>query len=551
MCDENVTLVQKAHEILCQKATELLLFVASDSDRQFNKDIPSCIPIAYGLKGKSLHIETARNMINVVQNALNAKNIKVLAESLDGQWAPIVFRDSDNNPLTVYEFNKDCWSRFVKMGKSTLLKYMESFAHISGKNIEGLAKPECFDIGWYRNGNIGFDVSFKLNERKENVMFLKCYSFCGDLNIPEGLRSLQTPKMSSRSNLWGFQIAISGNFLHILGFKQIADNLPEDFSEIQTVYIDDATRNLRHDLIEVNFEEDFNEDSQLSLVNFLEDSTLTECEKIRTLLLTTHRDIMERILIILMCLNNEKWKSYDIEDLYNEHMTSTNIIFKTFLSKELGEIINFLQMLAPKNFKFPKCNNKIEKANVLGYIMGHLDRVQLKRPKMKSMKTLREIWWDEITINVPINVLRVASAEWMFKMCFPKWLCKSPVPIQYEVPCDYDEYNIFAYPEKNVARNKIEPRLIDPSHCLTNMRVHATTKCIFNCNCEAFKAVSKYNNDILSAGLVHQPLLDKQSVAFAEQVFSKNVSDARTTLGYHNEAKLVTYVCNWFHACNK
>ena len=105
----------------------------------------------------------------------------------------------------------------------------------------------------------------------------------------------------------GFPIAISGNFLHILGLKQIADNLPEDFSEIQTVHIDDVTKNLRHDLIEVNFEEDFDEDSQLSLVNFLEDSTLTECEKIRTLLLTTHGEIMERILIILVCLNNDKW----------------------------------------------------------------------------------------------------------------------------------------------------------------------------------------------------------------------------------------------------
>ena len=135
--------------------------MASDSDRQFNKDIPSFIPIAYGLKGKSIRIETARNMINVVQNALNGKNIKVLAESLDGQWAPIVFRDLDNNPLTVYEFDKDCWSRFVKMGKSTLLKYMESFAHISGKNIEGLAKPERFDIGQYRNGNIGFDAQLQ------------------------------------------------------------------------------------------------------------------------------------------------------------------------------------------------------------------------------------------------------------------------------------------------------------------------------------------------------------------------------------------------------
>ena len=147
MCDKNVNLLEKANEILRRKATELLLFVASDSDRQFNKDIPSCIPIAYGLKGKSIRIETTRKMINVVQNALNRKNIRVLAESLDGQWAPIVFRDSDNNPLTVYKFDKDCWSKFLKMGKSNLLRYMETFSHISARNIEGLAKPERFEVG--------------------------------------------------------------------------------------------------------------------------------------------------------------------------------------------------------------------------------------------------------------------------------------------------------------------------------------------------------------------------------------------------------------------
>ena len=139
----------------------------------------------------------------------------------------------------------------------------------------------------------------------------------------------------------------------------------------------------------------------------------------------------------------------------------------------------------------PNCQNKIDKANVLAYILGHSNRVQLQRPKMKYMKTLREICWEEIDINLPINVLRVGCAEWIFNMCFPKWLRKSPVPVQYEVPSDYDEYNIFAYPEFSNTRNKVEPRVIDPSHCLTNMRVHATTKCIFNCSPESFKAVSK------------------------------------------------------------
>ena len=110
LCERNITVLEKANESLRRKATELLLFVASDSDREFQKDVPCCIPIAYGLKGKSICLETARKMIDVVLNKLHEKGVNVLAESLDGQWAQIVFRDFFNNPLTVYEFDKDCWS---------------------------------------------------------------------------------------------------------------------------------------------------------------------------------------------------------------------------------------------------------------------------------------------------------------------------------------------------------------------------------------------------------------------------------------------------------
>ena len=222
MCERNITILEKTNESLQRKATELLLFVASDSDREFQKDVPSCIPIAYGLKGKSIHLETTRKMIDVVLNKLHEKGVNVLAESLDGQWAQIVFRDSFNNPLTVYEFDKDCWSRFAKLGKKNVLRYMETFSHINYKNIEGLSKPERFDIGRYRNGNIGFDVDDKLNEDDEQVMFLVCYSFCGDLNIHEGLKKLKTPQMRDRPKLWQYEVDIDGNLLHILGYKKVS-----------------------------------------------------------------------------------------------------------------------------------------------------------------------------------------------------------------------------------------------------------------------------------------------------------------------------------------
>ena len=126
LCERNITFLEKRHDSLQRKATELLLFIACDSDREFQKDVPSCIPIAYGLKSKSIHLETARKMIDVVLNNLHQKGVNVLAESLDGHWAQIVFRDSFNNPLTLYEFDKDCWSRFAKLGKKNLLRWKVS-----------------------------------------------------------------------------------------------------------------------------------------------------------------------------------------------------------------------------------------------------------------------------------------------------------------------------------------------------------------------------------------------------------------------------------------
>ena len=56
---------------------------------------------------------------------------------------------------------------------------------------------------------------------------------------------------------------------------------------------------------------------------------------------------------------------------------------------------------------------------------------------------------------------------------------------------------------------------------------------------------------IYCAGLVHEPLLDKQSVSYAEQVFSEEVANTMVSLGFHKEAKLVNHIRNWFDACNK
>ena len=129
---------------------------------------------------------------------------------------------------------------------------------------------------------------------------------------------------------------------------------------------------------------------------------------------------------------------------------------------------------------------------------------------------------------------------------------KSPIPVTYPVPCDdYEDYCVFSYPEYNYKQQQVEPKIIDPSHCLTNLHLHATTKGFFDCKPEAFKAVCVSNNAILNIALVQQPILDKQNVPFAQKVFSKAVEDELEKLNYVNEALLVCTVRYWYNACNE
>ena len=83
--------ITEAHDLERRKVNEVLLFLLLDTDRLYNKDKPNSIPIAYGLKGRSLKADTARKMVTDVRNFLHRHNINVLAEAYDGQWSPLVF----------------------------------------------------------------------------------------------------------------------------------------------------------------------------------------------------------------------------------------------------------------------------------------------------------------------------------------------------------------------------------------------------------------------------------------------------------------------------
>ena len=71
-------------------------------------------------------------------------------------------------------------------------------------------------------------------------------------------------------------------------------------------------------------------------------------------------------------------------------------------------------------------------------------------------------------------------------------------------------------------RQQLEPRLLDPTHLLTNMRVHVTTKEMHHSSASDFLHVSKFDDNISSRTIVSD-LQDKQSASIAMKVFSEDV----------------------------
>ena len=276
-------------------------------------------------------------------------------------------------------------------------------------------------------------------------------------------------------------------------------------------------------------------------------------EKIKNALLNSHKYILEEILITLLSSKRSKqWAHYEVEEFYNAVLSSCENIYKNFTSHELDLIIGVLKRHESENFKVeinPK-STKLVKCNQFGFIIGHTDMVQSYRPQ-KKMKSLKELCTYIISKGVPNDVMRCALATLNMKYSKPEWLNKSKTPTEYDIPVAPYRFEVFCYPEFNVPRQQIEPRIIDPSHILTNMRVHATTKDILGCDHKAFERVSESDNDVLNLALLTPPLPDKQSVPYAQKIFSRPVEDAMRRNGDFREADMVMHVRNFFNACNE
>ena len=123
MTEMNTNLSQKAiaafkeyHQVLRDLGKELLVFMLTDKDRKYDRNVPNSFPVAYALKGSSMTNSHLKYMVDTLRNELKLRNIPVICETYDGQWHKYIMENSNGTRLTRL-FGRDNWNRISNLTK--------------------------------------------------------------------------------------------------------------------------------------------------------------------------------------------------------------------------------------------------------------------------------------------------------------------------------------------------------------------------------------------------------------------------------------------------
>lgn len=160
-----VSITERTYQLSRKKATEVIVWMLSDTDREWHPEIPHAVPVAWCMKANSVPVSTIRQMTSVVLKACYDKGICVACTVSDGAYASTVFRSAEGQPLTVLQLAKDVWSNVKKLSRQELTKAIRD-TKVEVCHQKNDAKGiECWSLG-NSFANMLNNYKFAQNESK-------------------------------------------------------------------------------------------------------------------------------------------------------------------------------------------------------------------------------------------------------------------------------------------------------------------------------------------------------------------------------------------------
>ena len=170
MADEAAEVIKKSSEMFHQKATEMLIFMLSDTDRIKSENSESYThPVGYVLKGPSLPVSKMPYIINHLQNDLKHSGVDVICEMSDGQWANMCFENADGFPLTLLHLQKKSCNAANNLSRKGVLNKLCNLSGITKDDLLHISETECEPGQCSIIGNATIFMNYAGNQCKLSV----------------------------------------------------------------------------------------------------------------------------------------------------------------------------------------------------------------------------------------------------------------------------------------------------------------------------------------------------------------------------------------------
>ena len=553
LCYDVSSLLEEGFNHLRVEASEIIAFVATNPSRCKVTGIPPHLPIAYGLRGHSLSMETMRSMLNDILGELDKRNINVLCEVYDGQFHKLITRSKDGLPLTRLQFQQDFFKRTMQeYDKRDLLNIILPYSDIDPDDISELYNLP-FTLGTIELASICLHMNQQGNTRSITISSISIGNFT--------FKDFQT---KFRKHLWDKLMnpdaprGVAGNVNMFLTTSELTDMIRGTRLHRQIQFNTQQSNDSETE--EDSTDEDYfpsteDEDSfEVYEENSINISTISNLSTAST---TFDGDTcLQRILTELRKLrrNKHNWGSVTTNGFLRNYLSSNASISKLFLYEM--DVINaeifrsygksLFNSKDKKATRVDKIANQLAKIPNL-FILGNND-LEEQYSEPSSLKMLCEEY--VLSKLYPKEYLVAPVCELRHDEEVRRWERNSPVKLNISDRQAGIQHIPFNFPEFNTERNKIEMRTFDYTHILNNLRFHICNKGFEGVSPEAFIKISDNDNDILPRAIVEDKL-DRQNASISQRFFSAEVEEALRDINCKSEADFVHVTRNWYNACDK
>ena len=186
-------------------------------------------------------------------------------------------------------------------------------------------------------------------------------------------------------------------------------------------------------------------------------------------------NILTKILHALKAIGKKDiWSLKSPRMLFKYYLADAQAIAASFVVPKLNAINKVFKELT-NQYLFFHSDSKPQKVNKICSKFGDQSVWhQENRRQLKNAKSLKDIAFKMVSISaVPKAKIAVNVASIKHCMEIKQWENEATVPLTVHIKHCNEVFEMFSFPEYSEKRQQLEPRTLDSTHLLTNLRAHA------------------------------------------------------------------------------